>query len=131
MSRYKVLSLPFPTHGFWHDEIIEELNEFNEAMEPVFYRDGWYKDRQTGLTWKEADRLAWKDSRPDDFDFNLGRHDHRPLPKKVARAIGVLMSYNLCPKSLRKLMHNDDDWRMIRGVGRRGRMYRLKAEKCI
>jgi len=124
MNRYKRLNLDFPykylKESDWWYELVEEQHHFEKLVriEPIFGRDGWYYDRQTDTSWVETCRGCWQDKSPKMFKYYLSNYMHKRIPDKAVEAIKVLINYNICPKSLMKLMWKEQDVRKLEDTRR-------------
>lgn len=135
MSRYRRLDLPFPykylSDSEWWLELLEEEKHFDRMlkMPPVFGRDGWYYDRERDVSWIETCRGCWQEQSPEMFKHCLSNYLHKRVPNKAIEAIKVLMGYNVCPKSLIKLMWKEQHVRQLEDTYRSSKKWARKTLK--
>ena len=134
MSRYKRLNLGFPykymdDEHWWH-ELLDGKHFYDMTpIPPVFKRPGWYYDRETNTSWIETCRGCWSEKSPRMFKYTLSCELHTSLPEKVEYAIGVLIAYNMCPKSLKQLLRKEHEVRQLKDTYRNSRKWMLRTIK--
>lgn len=149
--RYKVLTLPrFFGNNLWaythivenEDDtplteeearplVIEDLVEEGlKSIEPTFYRDGWYFDRQTKQCWYEWQGTAWQ-AKSEEFLHELSHHNEPWLTTAEVEAIRTLIVYGNAPKSLIERLWRHQERIMLRDIRRNARTARHAADSCV
>jgi hypothetical protein len=99
--KIKVLPLSFPFN--YRKEIWEDCVKEENRITPVFNRNGYYLDRISGKTWLEIDGEAWLYKTREGFEYSLKISEgNNRIHPDCMKAIKVLISHKIAPKSLRE-----------------------------
>lgn len=103
MSRYKVLhDHPFvDPHPSFANMFRSELEEYYTKGDPVFGKDGWYLDRNTGKAWIETLGHAWyhRDQKAErsqiEYEVRHATYTERPFSDTEIHALGLMLDRGL------------------------------------
>jgi hypothetical protein len=94
-------------------------------IEPIFNRNGFYKNRKTGFTWIEVNGLAYT-YKPNDsmFDYNLDVLNQKVHSSREIAAMNELVKLNsLSPKAMKEIrqaLYNNRNQYELRMIGLSG-----------
>lgn len=138
--RFKVLPLPAWAGASRHpifERSFLACVENSEVIAPVFNRDGFYLDRQTGRAWIERHGKAWAYQDRKNFQWEL---DNSPgnnrLHPRVYDAIKVLVDEGIAGPKLGHLFTVENFARYCQrsrfgGLRSRMRLKKFIASKCV
>lgn len=130
--RYKVL--PLPNWAKVRSPIFERTFlsciETCSSIEPVFNRDGFYFDRQTGQTWIERLGRAWIYRDRCNFQWELDHNiGNNRIEIRIYDAIKILVDEGMAGNELAHLYEIETYFRYIRSCQINGMRLRLRIRQ--